>query len=104
MNVKVHWHDLPHPRKLNHYIKREADKLGRHLPDAQRMNVRFFQEGQRFRAKVQVEALGRQWWVQGEGHDLWTGMAAAVDHLLRLVQEFKGTIRKRHRQSANLIF
>jgi ribosomal subunit interface protein len=102
MNVNVNWNHLPHPRNMNHYIEREAEKLGRHLPRSGRMDVRFAQEGLRYRAKVHVQAMGRDWWATGEGHDFWTGMANAVESLLRRVDEFKVSLRKRGRHTRDM--
>ncbi|MBY0517872.1 MAG: HPF/RaiA family ribosome-associated protein [Bacteriovoracaceae bacterium] len=89
MNVQVSWHNIPSSPYMQPILEREISRLERRFPVAEQMGVRFRQEGERYRARVHVQALGRDWWVTGEGANLTEGLMAAFEHLERKIGEFK---------------
>ena len=96
MNVKINWHNIPASPFLDPILAREVSRLERHFPEAgSAVGVRLRQEGERYRARVHVQALGRDWWVTGEGANLAEGLSAAFEALMRKVGEFKRYSRDR---------
>ncbi len=90
MNVQVNWHNIPASPYLDPIIAREISRLERHFPEAGgAVGVRLRQEGERYRARVHVQAMGRDWWVTGEGANLAEGLHEAFEALMRKVGEFK---------------
>jgi len=90
MNVQVSWHNIPASPFMEPLLSREIDRLERRFSVNQgTMGVRFRQEGERYRARVHVQALGRDWWVTGEGANLAEGLVTAFEHLERKLGEFK---------------
>lgn len=89
MNVQVSWHNIPASPYMEDILAREMGRIERHFPVDGQLGVRFRQEGNRYRARVHAQALGRDWWVTGEGENLAEGLHKAMESLLRKVGEFK---------------
>ncbi len=89
MNVQVSWHNIPSSPYLEPILHKEISRLERHFPVSSHMGVRLRQEGERYRARVHVQAMGRDWWVTGEGSNLVEGIMEAFDRLERKIGEFK---------------
>ncbi|GEM_PF-3320378 len=89
MNVQVNWHNIPASPFIEPIIAREIGRLEKHFPVDGQLGVRFRQEGNRYRARVHAVAMGRDWWVTGEGDNLAEGLNRAFDALMRKVGEFK---------------
>ena len=106
MNVQVSWHNIPSSPYMEPVLLRELSRLERHFPVDGHLGVRFRQEGSRYRARVHAQALGRDWWVTGEGENLVEGLNQAIDNLMRKVGEFKrftkDKINKRFRRPREL--
>ena len=95
MNVNVKWDNVPSSRWAQGHIDAEATRLERHLPTDANLHLRVAQEGQKYRTKVHVHALGRDWVALGDGENLWAGISAAFDKILRKLGEFKSTQKNR---------
>lgn len=93
MNVQVNWLNIPAARysdAVEPILAQEVSRLQRHFPQNQgSLDVRMRQEGQRYRARVHVQALGRDWWVTGEGVNVVEGLRQAFDLLQRKIGDFK---------------
>ena len=90
MNVRVNWHNIPASPYLDPILARELSRLERRFPEAGgEASVRLRQEGERYRARVHVQALGRDWWVTGEGINVSESLRVAFDTLMRKVGDFK---------------
>ena len=100
MNVNVNWDKVPSSRWAEARINEEADRLASYIPSSSRPHFRVGQEGNRYRTKVHVHALGRDWIAAGDGDNLWEGIAAAFSKIKRKLGEFKSAHKNRiHRQS-----
>jgi len=89
MNVEMKWVNLDASHFADPYLKKEVSKFERQIPGARNLDVRMKREGEAYRAQVHVQALGRDWWVTGEGHNVAEGLSNAFETLLRKVSEFK---------------
>ncbi len=91
MNVDVRWINVPSYKEdeIRPIIAKEANRLERHFRETGPMSVQLRQEGERYRARVHVQAMGRDWWVTGEGDTLGQGLSDAFAALTRKVNEFK---------------
>jgi len=95
MNVNVKWDNVPNSRWAQGHIDAEASRLERHLPANAHLHLRVGQEGQQYRTKVHVHALGRDWVALGSGENMWAGISAAFDKILRKLGEFKSSHKNR---------
>ena len=99
MNVNVNWDNVPASRWAEERINQEANRVARHLPDSANMHLRLTHEGQQYRTKVHVHALGRDWVAMGRGENLWEGLSAAFTKVMRELREFKSFQKDRiHRK------
>jgi len=91
MNVEVRWNNVPsyNASLIGPILSKEVSRLGRHFNDSGTMDVNFRREGERIRARVHVQALGRDWWVTGEGDNVGQGLTNAFEALMRKISEFK---------------
>jgi len=107
MNVEMKWLNIEASPFLEPFLMKEVSKFERQIPGARNMDVRLRREGEAYRARVHVQALGREWWVTGEGHNVAEGLANAFSVLLRKVSEFKqfsrDKINKRFRKPKEIV-
>lgn len=89
MNVEMKWLNVQASPFAEPYLMKEVSKFERQIPGARNLDVRLRREGEGYRARVHVQALGREWWVTGEGQNVTEGLANAFATLLRKVSEFK---------------
>jgi ribosome-associated translation inhibitor RaiA len=108
MNVQVKWVNLPASVKVHPLIRKEVNKIERQFPEAKEIGVRFKKDGRRFQAQVNVMALGRDWWVSGEGSNVFEGLSQAFQNAQRKIREFKrysrDKINKRFSRPENILF
>jgi hypothetical protein len=89
MNVQLKWQGIPASPFIESYLMKEVGKLERQFPGSNDMAIRFRREGVYYRARVHVRAMGRDWWVVGEGANLVEGLHQAFENLQRKIGEFK---------------
>lgn len=95
MNVNVNWDRVPSSKAAEGHINSEIGRLRRHLPPSANLHLRVGHEGQRYQTKVHVHALGHDWVALGDGDNLWAGITAAFDKIVRKLAEFKSTQKNR---------
>lgn len=89
MNVEMKWLNVQASPYAEPFLMREVSKFERHIPEARHLDVKLRREGESYQARVHVQALGRDWWVTGEGDNVAEGLANAFRLLKRNVSEFK---------------
>jgi hypothetical protein len=107
MNVEMKWVNVDASHFAGPYLNKEVSRFERQIPGARNLDVRMKREGEAYRAQVHVQALGRDWWVTGEGQSVAEGLSNAFNTLLRKVSEFKkfsrDKINKRFRKPKELV-
>ncbi len=107
MNVEMKWLNVEASPFAEPYLMKEVSKFERQIPGARNLDVRLRREGDAYRARVHVQALGREWWVTGEGHNVAEGLSNAFATLIRKVSEFKkfsrDKINKRFRRPKEIV-